>query len=281
MKRNITNQAIPLIILTAYLLTACSGAATAGPATLTARARRVVAQATDVALQLRQASILDAKQATATAQNRLDRLAQVSGWPVILSDTFDNNANEWVLGQQTGQYADASFAIANGIFRWEITSHQGFVWWNHPTISRVTDFHLAVDCTQTSGPAGAYMGLMMRLNDNGDYYLFSLQNTGDYSFDVYFNGQWLSLIDWTPSPAIQVDEANHMEVIAEGTRFSLFVNGYWLADYEDQTIPSGYCGLLVGMDDVDVSAAWEFNNFELRAAPTVEETAPPEQAPTP
>lgn len=271
---------IVIVFMISFLLAAC-GKSTISPATATARARRVSAQATNMAVQLRNANLLDEKQATATMQARLDRLALSSSWPVVLSDTFDDNTHEWVVGPQTGQYGDATFTIANGVYHWAATSKEGFVWWNHPAIESVTDFHLAVDARQVNGPANAYIGLVMRLTENDDYYLFSVQNKGNYSFDVYNSGQWLSLIPWTPSPVILADETNRVEALAEGGHFSFYVNGEWLADYEDQTIGSGYCGLAAGIEDAGVSAAWEFDNFELRGAsspdetPTIEVTATP------
>lgn len=263
------------ILLILPLLAACTSY-TVSPATATARAQRVIAQATDMAQQLRTGRILDETQATATAKARLDRLAQVSTWPLVLSDAFDDNSREWVVGNQTSTYADATFTITNGVFHWEATSHQGFVWWNHPTIAQVTDFHLAVDYRQLSGPADAYIGLVMRLDENGDYYLFSLDNAGNYSFDVYNNSQWISLIAWTPSPAIRAERTNHVEALAEGGRFSLFVNGEWVVDYEDQTLASGYSGLLAGMSETGETAAWEFDNFELRGLQQADETPTPE-----
>jgi hypothetical protein len=263
---------VGLILLA--LLTACR-TATVGPATATARAQRAISQATNIALQLRETTLLDEKQATATAQDRLDRLAQLSTWPVVVSDTFDDNANEWIVGEQTGEFADASFIIANGVYHWAAKALQGFVWWHHPTIPRVTDFYLAVDSRQINGPASSYVGLVLRLDESDNYYLFSLNNTGEYSFDEYYNAQWLSLIRWTTSPAIQVDGTNHLEVVAEAARFSFFVNGQWVGDYEDPAIPSGYNGLLVGMDEVGESAAWEFDNFELRAIIDTEEIHTP------
>ena len=266
---------IACLFLAACLLAACRNTSVS-PGTATARAQRAIAQATDIAQQLRETSLLDAKQATATAQERLDRLAQISTWPVVLSDTFDDNANEWIVGEQTGDYADASFIIANGVYHWAAKALQGFVWWNHPTIPRVTDFHLEVDSRQINGPASSYVGLVLRLDEGGNYYLLSLNNTGEYSFDEYFNAQWLSLIRWTSSPAIQVDGTNHLEVIAEAARFSFFINGEWVGDYEDPAIPSGYNGLLVGMDEAGESAAWEFDNFELRAIIDTEEIHTPE-----
>jgi hypothetical protein len=270
-----------LIFLAACTLAACQKTTTANPATATARSRRVIAQATDVALQLRESIILDEKQATATAQAQVDRLAQASEWPEVLADTFDGNTNEWVVGQKTGEYADATFTIADGVYHWEAISHKGFVWWNVPTIASVSDFYLAVDYRPISGPAEAYAGLVMRLDKDGDYYLFSLRNTGEYSLDVYYNSTWLSLIGWTPSPAIRVDETNHVEVVGEGQRFAMFVNGEWVADYEDATIPSGYSGLLIGMDQTGESTAWDFDNFELRGITVAQEALPPDATATP
>ena len=266
---------IPLILFTVYFLAACQ-TTTVGPATATARSQRAIVQATDIARQMRETTLLDEKQATATAQERLDRLAQLSTWPVVLTDSFDDNVNAWVVGQQTGEYADIDFAIANGVYHWEATPHQGFVWWSHPTIPSVTDFYFTADIRQINGPANSYVGLVLRVDENGNYYLFSLRNTGEYSFDEYYNGEWLSLIRWTTSPAIRVDNTNHVEVTADGRRFSFFVNGQWVVDFEDQAIPSGYCGVAGGMDEVGESATWEFDNFEVRAISTEEENHTPE-----
>ncbi len=145
----------------------------------------------------------------------------------------------------------------------------------------MTDFHFSVDARQDNGPADAYIGLVMRLTENDDYYLFSVQNNGNYAFDVYSNGQWFSLIPWTPSPAILVDQTNHVEALVEGEHFSFFINGEWIADYEDQTIASGFCGLVVGMEDAGVSASWEFDNFELRGLVIPEGSSTPEASATP
>lgn len=272
-----TNQArliVAFILLAAYLLAACRSAS-ANPATATARVQRVIAQATAMALQIRETILLDEKQATATAQDRLDRLEQASTWPVVFTDTFDDNTNEWSVGYKTSEFADATFTIADGVFRWEITPHQGFLWWNRPTIAAVIDFYISVDFRQVSGPVSAYTGLMLRQDEDGNYYLFSLRSNGDFAFDKYFNGQWLSLIDWSPSPVIQVDQTNRLEVLAEQGLFSLFVNGVWVMDYEDLKIASGLCGLLVGMDEADESVIWEFENFKLHASLPAEETLTP------
>jgi hypothetical protein len=276
MKKSDISRYLLGILLVAYLLAACRRTATASPATATARAQRVIAQATDVALQLRETTLLNGKQATATAQSRLDRLAQLSDWPVVLSDTFDDNTNQWIVGQQTGDFADAAFTIANGVYRWEATSHQGFIWWNHPAISTVADFYISVEFRQVSGPAEAYVGLIMGLDGNDNYYVFSLRNTGDYALDEYYNGEWLTYIGWTSSPVFYVSETNRMEVFSEAGRASLFVNGAWVADYDDQAIPSGMCGLAAGIGNAGESAVWEFDNFVVRGMLNADESQTPE-----
>jgi hypothetical protein len=263
-------------LLTAFLLAACQTTTASNPATATARAERYIAQATEMALQVHETTLLDEKQATATAQQRLERLELVSTWPVVLSDTFDENLHAWVVGQETGEYADATFTIANGVYRWEATPHQGFIWWNTPEISTVADFYMSADLRQVSGPKEAYMGLVMALTDDDNFYVFSLRSTGEYSLDRFLNGQWHSLIQWTPLTVFLADETKHVEVVAEAGYISLFVNGTWLVDYEVQTLPTGQCGLAVGMDDVGESAAWEFENFEVRAISTEEEIYTPE-----
>jgi hypothetical protein len=274
MKKSDISRFLLGILLVAYLLAACRTTA-ASPPTITARAQRFIAQATDMALQLHATTLLDEKQATATALIRLDRLEQLSTWPVVLSDTFDDNTNAWIVGQQTGEYADATFTIANGVYRWEATSHQGFIWWYHPFISSVTDFYMRMDFRQVSGPSDAYVGLIMGLDENDNYYVFSLRNTGDYAFDEYYNGEWHTYIGWTSSPIYYASETNRMEVFSEAGHASLFLNGAWVADYEDQVIPSGLCGLAAGIETAGESAVWEFDNFVVRGMLSAGESQTP------
>jgi hypothetical protein len=63
--------------------------------------------------------------------------------------------------------------------------------------------------------------------------------------------------------------------VAEEGHISLFVNGTWLVDYSEQTLPSGQCGLAVGIGDASAAAAWEFEDFEVRGVSTEAELDTP------
>jgi hypothetical protein len=269
------------VLLPACLLIACASAPAVNAPTATARAERAITRATQMAAQHNATFSISEEQATATAQANQDRLLEASSWPVVFSDTFDDNANEWVVGKESGEYADAEFTITGQKFHWGAVSHEGFVWWNRPTIPRVADFHAAVDIQQTAGPETGYAGMTLHMDEDGNYYVFEIRNNGEYSFYEYFTEEWIALLNWTPSPFIQVGEVNHIEVLAEGGLFSLFINGEWIADVEARTISDGRTGLLVGLDEADETAAWEFDNFELHAPSIIEETPQPEGTPTP
>jgi len=102
---------------------------------------------------------------------------------------------------------------------------------------------------------GNIYGLIFRLNPaNPSFYALEINNNGDYRF-VRAQGNnplnWLTLIDWTPSSAIQsgYGHVNIFTVLAKGPEFSLYINRVFIASFSDKTYASGFIALLVGEDD--------------------------------
>ena len=245
------------------------------PVTATARAQQAILQATKMARIANQAY---AAEATATAQFYQSHRTEASQWPVVLTETFDDNAHEWSLGKDTGDFANIEFQLLGGKFRWEATALQGFAWWSYPTIELVSDFYLSLEIQTYSSSTTSYAGVVMRLTsilDSSQYYMFEIRQSGEYSFDLRTDEGWTSLIGWTPSPAIHPSVVNTLEVMAEGDTFSFFINGEWVADARDSTLSSGRTGLVVGLEEAGDSGTWEFDNFVVRAPFTLPEESTP------
>ena len=261
------------------LLWSISGCSSIKPgvnsATSTARAERVQAQATEMASHIQSTVVVDSAHATATAQVRQAQLAAAKEWPIILSDTFDSNQNDWPTGSDTGEFASITWTNANGKYRWDATAKQGFIWWSYPAVSDVNDFYLSVDAQQISGPTTAQMGLLLRLFDNSNFYLFKIDNNQRYTFELSSGDGWTTLLDWTNSPALKPDEVNHLTVFAEGNYFAFFVNGSLVAELTDDHLAGGKGGVAIGLDNAGDQAVFEFDNFVLRAPPTLQETPTP------
>jgi hypothetical protein len=262
----------PLFLLLVFVLAACSAAGESA-ATETARQSTVVARATSMARALRGTEVAQLAQATAAAQALQDELRKIEKWPILLQDTFDDNALEWFVGDDTGEYADGHWKIEDSRYQWTITAKQGFIWWNNPTMSDVSDFYITVDAKQVSGPENGQVGLIFREFGDGNYYNFAVRQDGMFSLYQHDESGWTALLDWMPSDAIHPNEVNRIGVLAHGEALALAINGQWVANYTVASADAGLLGLMIGMDNEGEEGTFEFDNFEVRV-PELTKTTP-------
>lgn len=102
---------------------------------------------------------------------------------------------------------------------------------------------------------GNIYGLIFRLNPaNRSFYALEINNNGEYRF-VRAQGNnplnWLTLIDWTPSSAIQkgYGHINTFTVLAKGPELSFYINRVFIGSFSDKTYTSGFIALLAGEDN--------------------------------
>ena len=102
---------------------------------------------------------------------------------------------------------------------------------------------------------GNIYGLILRLNPAApSFYALEVNKRGEYRF-VRAQGSnplnWLTLIDWTPSNAIQsgYGHLNTFIVLTRGSKLSFYINKVFVNSYSDTTYTSGFIGLLAGEDD--------------------------------
>jgi hypothetical protein len=95
------------------------------------------------------------------------------------------------------------------------------------------------------------------------FFLFSIMSDGTYAFEIFENGDWISLISKRTYNGILFNEYNTLTVIAEGGIFKFLVNG--------QPVESFDGGLLEGMEVFLVvsakegaSAVFSFDNLVMQ-----------------
>lgn len=126
------------------------------------------------------------------------------------------------------------------------------------------NFHLGVDATQVSGPMDNEYGVLVRMNEDTQFYAFSISGDGYARAARYEDGTWHLLgADWSPSDAIQQGAAtNRLEVIAQGATFEFRVNDQPVLQLEDATLQRGEVGLYAGaFGEGDVVIA--FDNLDI------------------
>jgi hypothetical protein len=239
-------------------------------ATATAQGERAIQMATEMAgyAEATRSALNINLQATEQAQQSL--LDSASRWPILFEDTFDqeDKAKDWPLGNQDDPLATISWGITGGKYKWEAEARDSFVWWGYPTLQSASDFYLAATSQQLSGPSTGEYGLVYRITENDEYYLFELSADGQFAVFLNDANGWDALLDWQDSDAIRLDGENQMAVIAQGEQFYFFVNGQKVADLYDDHLAEGKVGLLIGLSNPGDKGRWEFDNFEYRSTET-------------
>jgi serine/threonine-protein kinase len=241
-----------------------SATASAKQAAVAAEATRAANEAATATAQA-EATAAAYAQATATAEALLyGPLWEASGWPVVLSDDFSAEANDWYLGDYEDELVIGSRSISGGVYRWEAEALDDFVWWSIPDTDSVSDLYVAVDAQLIDGVSNAQYGLVFRRTAGKDYYLILVSDNGYYEF-VKVVDEWTPLTEWTETTAVQPGGVNRLEVVAKGSQFTFYINGEYVAEFSDDELDSGKPALVVGLSEAGDSSVVEFDDFELRA----------------
>lgn len=110
------------------------------------------------------------------------------------------------------------------------------------------DLHLTVEASQVGGPDDNEYGVLVRYQDPGNFYRFSISGDGYFLVAKSVDGELEPLgSNWTPSEAIHQGQAtNVLDVICEGDTMTFQVNGQQLAQVTDGEFAHGDVGLYAG-----------------------------------
>jgi hypothetical protein len=235
------------------------------PATETAQAARAIALATQSSEIVKATFSANYADVIATEEALKNYYAERTNWPLIMRDTFDDNRNEWPIEDDNDDLASVSWKIENGKYLWDAMAKQAFIYWTYPSVTPVTDFSLSIDGQQIEGSQDGQYGLVLRLLDEYNYYLFMIDQDKNYSFQLYNDGEWSTITYGTISPAVLQDAGNRITVIGEGNNFRFYINDTFFSEETDYTLTSGKYGIAVGLTYPEDQALFEFDNFELRS----------------
>lgn len=190
-------------------------------------------------------------------------------WEVLISDAFNDNSNDWDVGpleDSENFWITSNAAIGNGVYHIEGKANQDVVWWVYPDIRSVSNFHLSVRLRLVSGARDGEVGVVFRLSGDGDrYYRFYISpRLQEYTLDLYYDGEWTTLIEATYTPAILPNDWNKVEVEANGAHFSFWINDQYITDVYDSTLDRGKVGITIGLLDPGDEGVFEFDDFEVR-----------------
>jgi TolB protein len=184
-----------------------------------------------------------------------------SGWPERSEDTYR-------LGYEGGEY-----------FIEHIQRNDASRWQTYPDLT-VSDFTAEVQVrfeTEDEFVGGA---LIWRWQDNDNFYVFRVCNTGEYDLFKRVGGEWQNLIPRTSASHIKGGMATNMlRVTATGSVIQLYVNDQPLADFTDTSLDQGTIGLYASVYTASpISTRIWFDNLKVYVSEEVAEAVPSPEA---
>ncbi len=154
-------------------------------------------------------------------------------------EDFSNNPVWQTLLENTGTPL-LEIDTATGAMQIDLVgiNQSGIVTVGAPSDSVFQDFYTTVDVDMT-GRNGWRAGLVIRHRNEQNYYLYSIDSNGLWSFTVYENGIAQVLYDQGRHPAITQRYQFSLGILANGNKFEFFYDGQQIGTLLDDTILDG------------------------------------------
>ncbi len=220
----------------------------------------------------RETATAERKAATASARRTLtaeaaiaSATARADGWNFVIEDSFDDREVNWTSHLLHEGHLISERVFLDGRYRWEMEPLDEVFTYLLRGRYVATDFYLAVDADQVSGPASSDYGLVFRVADDYLFLYFGIYEA-DGEFLVLRSDEydWVTLVELTYSPFIRQGSPNRLAVLAEGSHYTFFINDHYVGAADDDTLDGGDTGLMVELRTAHVTNVFEFDNFELR-----------------
>ncbi|MHB8084219.1 MAG: hypothetical protein ACYDHZ_00120 [Dehalococcoidia bacterium] len=177
----------------------------------------------------------------------------------IFQDDFKNPQSGWYVYKadysKTGAYGQGEYDV------WSVGKNTVIVL-NPKTTQSLRNFEAEVDVRKTSTLNGAVMGMIYRLDADGNYYRFSITDNQTYYVSRGVKGLEREMQPETPSDVIKPgNEYNQLKVVCSGYTQDFFINGSKLTSITDNTSSQGELGIAFG--NWTPSENFTFTNFKL------------------
>ncbi|MBK9747866.1 MAG: DUF1080 domain-containing protein [Chloroflexi bacterium] len=145
-----------------------------------------------------------------------------SGAPgeVLYAAAFDGFQDEWELynERRVAEFADGVLRLSNS----EANNGSYSV-----AKARFADFDLTLDGRAVAGSENNGYGVIFRLQDRRNYYLFEVSSDGYYRVARVVNEDVRELSTWIESPLVNtgIGAMNRLRVVARGDQFEFYING--------------------------------------------------------
>jgi hypothetical protein len=185
---------------------------------------------------------------------------------ILFSEQFDSNENDWTIEEQDDEYGQSYADIIEGRYRLSQTAAKGVFAWEQLPEAEFDNFVMVVDAIPVEFNTDSF-GYGLTFRNNSDYtnlYAFEIDEDG-YLVNLLADGEWYTLVDYTPMPAINVGGPNQLMVEAIGPLLTFYINGKEAVSIEDNTLETGSVGMGLDLYEVGDSVTVDFDNLMVYA----------------
>jgi Tol biopolymer transport system component len=193
----------------------------------------------------------------------------IPGRPAELALVYEEDFSDSFSGWDDAFDAYTRKVYGNNRYNIEVFASNLVAWGLANRI--VSDFEIEVDARLEDGADANSFGLIFRFVDRNNFYRYDISGDGYYLVSKFVDGEWITLVDWTPSEFINQGQqaTNVLKVAAFGPEITLWVNGQTLVSFTDDSLPGGNFGFFTGTFAEPYS--WvSFDNLKMWTAPSEE-----------
>jgi hypothetical protein len=177
---------------------------------------------------------------------------------LLLDDDFSRQ--RWKVysdNQHRKGYADGRYFIAVDTQEYSFWSIAGETYDN---------FVIEVETIQLDGPNNNDYGVILRYQDDGNFYSFEISSDGFYAFSKLVDNELYEIIPWQRSEAIRPGaQGNVLQVEVVDSNFTFYINGELVDAAIDPEFGGGDIGLVAGTYE-DAGTHIAFDNLKVWAA---------------
>jgi hypothetical protein len=181
----------------------------------------------------------------------------------ILEEDFEDPESGWDVYNE----GDTLALYLGGEYRLGVFEENYVTWGNPGSALDLADFEIEVDARQVEGPLDNNFGFLLRYQPGDEaFYWFQISSDGYYSVSRMEGDDWLELVTWETSDAIQqgLDASNQIKVSCVGDSYAFYANGEHLVTFNDSALTGGSIGLAAGTFQ-EAGVVVHFDNLTVRA----------------
>ena len=138
--------------------------------------------------------------------------------------------------------------------------------WINSRLYRYRDFVIEAETGFNADNGHSALGFILRHIDDENFYYFLVSNRGYFRFDLVFNGNPISLIDWTSSHLLETLKPS-IRIIARDSHFSFYLGDEWVAEVNDETIAEGRYGFAAQNFNEEDTGRFYLKHFMIESRP--------------